>query len=73
MEQPLVVPRIRMRNFQDEIIMSSGFDGGRLIFMTGAQRASPAPAPRRRGNVRSVIGLGGYQMMRCKITQSDVG
>ena len=42
MEQPLVVPRIRMRNFQDEIIMSSGFDGGRLIFMTGAQRAAPA-------------------------------
>ena len=49
--------------------MSSGFDGGRLIFMTGAQRA----APLRRGNIRSVIGLGGYQMMRCKITQSDVG
>ena len=71
MEQPLVVPRIRMCNFQDEIIMSSGFDGGRLIFMTGAQRAAPAPC--RRGNIRSVIGLGGYQMMRCKITQSDVG
>ena len=43
MEQPLVVPRIRMCNFQDEIIMSSGFDSGRLIFMTGAQRAAPAP------------------------------
>ena len=33
-----------MCNFQDEIIMSSGFDGGRLIFMTGAQRAAPTPA-----------------------------
>ena len=56
MEQPLVVPRIRMCNFQDEIIMSSGFDGDRLIFMTGAQRA--APAPLRRGNIRSVALVG---------------